>query len=182
MAYHHGGVEPGATREGIHEKGVNLNVALIVGKILNPGRASRGYRIGYIRATDTTVELTERPKLAAIEKPDIYVSIHCNAAINPAAHGIETWHYDNSDRGKALAKSIQSKAIAITGAKDRGIKASKGDKYVLKKTPCPAALIEMGFISNPTERRLLADPAYQQSLASAIAEGIDRYFITHGNF
>ena len=176
----HGGKDPGATREGVLEKDINLNVALLVGKILNPGLARRGYRIGYIRATDMTVELTERPKLAATapEKPSAYISIHCNAAINPAAFGIETWYPQYSIRSKALARFIQDKAVTVTGAKSRGIKEATDNIYVLKKAPCPAALIEMGFISNPTERRLLVDPAYQQTLASAIAEGIDAYFRT----
>ena len=174
----HGGKDPGATREGVLEKDINLNVALLVGKILNPGLARRGYRIGYIRATDMTVELTERPKLAAIEKPNIYVSIHCNAVINPKACGIETWYPQYSIRSKTLAKAIQDKAVAVTGAKSRGIKEVSDDHdiYVLRKATYPAALIEMGFLSNPTERRLLTDSAYQQSLASAIAEGINAYF------
>jgi N-acetylmuramoyl-L-alanine amidase len=158
----HGGEDPGATREGVLEKDINLNVALLVGKILNPGLASRGYRIGYIRANDMTIELTDRPKLAAIEKPNAYVSIHCNAVINPKAFGIETWYPQYSIRSKTLASFIQDKASE--------------NIYVLKKATYPATLIEMGFLSNPTERRLLSDPAYQQSLAGAIAEGIDAYF------
>ncbi|RMG32942.1 MAG: LysM peptidoglycan-binding domain-containing protein, partial [Gammaproteobacteria bacterium] len=47
---------------------------------------------------------------------------------------------------------------------------------VLKSPDIPSMLIETGFISNPTEEKHLRSPAYQNKLARAIADGIDRYF------
>lgn len=46
------------------------------------------------------------------------------------------------------------------------------DVYLLKKVPMPSVLVETGFLSNPEERSLLTDPAYQNKVADAILQGI----------
>lgn len=165
----HGGADPGAVRDAVREKDINLAVALSVGAIL----AELGYAVRYTRKADVEVALTDRPKAAA--RADAFISIHCNAAENPVAAGIETWYQKTDLRGASLAKAIQFKAVAATGAKSRLVKAATDNIYVLRKAPCPAALIEMGFLSNEAERGLLTTEPYQQAIARAIAEGIDQY-------
>lgn len=167
----HGGADPGATYEGVNEKDINLAVGLIVGDLLT----KRGYRVGFTRNDDSEVALHERAARANGQFASCYFSIHCNAAANaPTAQGIETWYYKPSSRAAHLAKTVQVKAVAITGAKNRLVRGTES-LYVLKYTRMPAALIEMGFLSNENERALLSTAPYQQSLASAIAEGVDEY-------
>ena len=48
---------------------------------------------------------------------------------------------------------------------------------ILKKSPCPAVIVECGFLSNPDECKALTSADYQDAMAAAIAEGI-WYFIT----
>ncbi|RYD28170.1 MAG: N-acetylmuramoyl-L-alanine amidase, partial [Verrucomicrobiaceae bacterium] len=59
---------------------------------------------------------------------------------------------------------------ARTSSPNRGLKPCRFS--VLCRTDCPAALVECGFVSSKSERRLLCSPAYQQRVALAIAEGI----------
>lgn len=78
-----------------------------------------------------------------------------------------------SEDSRRLAGYIQQALVQATGAIDRGVKHARF--VVLIGTNVPAVLIETGFVSNPTEGRKLTTPAYQHKIATAIAEGIDRF-------
>ncbi len=78
-------------------------------------------------------------------------------------------HADSS----RLAYAVHEALIAGTGAPDRGVQ--QAPFYVLMGLDAPAVLVELGFISHPEEARRLADPAYQQRLASAVAAGVKRF-------
>lgn len=75
-----------------------------------------------------------------------------------------------AEDGLILAGHIQTALVAGTSAVDRGVK--ERGLYVTRRVQGPAVLVEGGFLSNSTEARLLADPAYRQRLAEAIANGI----------
>jgi N-acetylmuramoyl-L-alanine amidase len=72
-----------------------------------------------------------------------------------------------------LGYEIHKSMIKKTKAPDRGVKRARF--VVLKDAPCPAVLLETGFLSNPKEERALGRGSYQQTLALAIAEGIIKY-------
>ena len=78
-----------------------------------------------------------------------------------------------SEDSRRLAGYIQQALVQATGAIDRGVKHARF--VVLIGTNVPAVLIETGFVSNPTEGRKLTTPAYQHKIATAIAEGVDRF-------
>lgn len=78
-----------------------------------------------------------------------------------------------SEDSRRLAGYVQQALVQTTGAIDRGVKHARF--VVLIGTNVPAVLIETGFVSNPTEGRKLTTPAYQHKIATAIAEGIDRF-------
>lgn len=103
-------------------------------------------------------------------KADYFISIHCNAAANPSAHGVETYAYTAGGKGEVLAKAIQSELIKATGLTDRGVKFA--NYYVIRKTSCPAVLVEMAFISNPAEEKLMMSGTGDLTFAKAIASGI----------
>lgn len=166
----HGGSDSGAFYEGIAEKDINLAVAKKVEAIL----LSCGYRVVMTRTEDTTVDLYTRADIANGEDADLFVSIHSNAAVNaPDFSGIYTYYHPTSRRGARLAQAIQTPLCAVTGAIDRGI--ASADYVVLRETDMCAALVEMGFMTNSAELRLLTTPAYQDKLAAGIAEGIVSY-------
>mgnify|MGYP002247257445 FL=1 len=66
-------------------------------------------------------ELQARVDVGNNANSDIFVSIHCNAFVNPAANGTQTFYYGSSYQGQRLAQSIQEKMIEANGLRDRGI-------------------------------------------------------------
>ena len=105
---------------------------------------------------------------------EIFISVHINAFSNPNAHGMETYYYGGSSGGKRLASLINQELQEAGGLFNRGVKTA--NFYVIKHSSMPATLLELAFITNPREERLLADADYQQKLAQAIARGVARYF------
>ena len=78
-----------------------------------------------------------------------------------------------SEDSKRLAQYVQQALVQSTGAANRGVKHARF--VVLIGTKVPAILIETGFVSNAVEGQKLATSAYQQKLATAIAQGVDRF-------
>ena len=79
----------------------------------------------------------------------------------------------NKLKSKKLAESIHYKLKKVTIGKDRGIKTANFS--VLRNSYCPACLIEVGYITNPTDATYLRRPSYKQKIAEAIAQGIINY-------
>ena len=165
----HGGHDAGAVNGGLYEKAAALKVAKMVGAAL----AAKGHKVLYTRSTDVFVELKDRAKFSNSNNADYFISIHCNSAENAAASGVETWYCEGSSKGRQLATAVQGELAKIEGAKNRGIKA--GTFYVLKNTEAPAILVELGFISNEEEKKLLFKEYYQQKLCDAIVSGVTKH-------
>lgn len=165
----HGGKDPGAIGpNGLQEKDVNLAVAITAAAILQ----NAGIKTKLTRDRDIFVELQDRCQIANSFGADYFVSIHCNSFTSPTAHGIETYCYKFGGKGEALAKAIQNELIAVTALTSRGVKAA--NFAVLRETKMPAVLVEMAFISNPEEEKLLASTEFQDKCALAIAKGIGK--------
>jgi N-acetylmuramoyl-L-alanine amidase len=183
----HGGDDPGAvnTAMGLREADVALRVAHILKAIFD---THPEFDAVLTRNTDMTVSLKERTDLA--NREDAYlVSIHCNAAKSPRAHGAEVWCFAETDTdgtqsmGHRIARAIQEELVALN-LRNRGVKAiydRKKRKYigrklwVLQKTRQPAVLVECAFISNSEEAQRLGDEHgdFRECLAVAIFKGIN---------
>lgn len=168
----HGGKDPGAVNDSKHEAVAALAIAKKVGTLLK----KKGHTIKYTRSSDKFVELADRCKISNAFDADVFVSIHLNASTNNEAEGIETWRYKNvSDKTKRLADNVQTQLIAMTGARNRGVKTSES-LYVLKHTKASAVLIECGFISNNSEAKSLFCEKCQNRIANGIVAGIEKAF------
>jgi len=176
----HGGSDSGAVGpNGYTEKEGAFAISQKVASILNQS----GAKVIMTRDSDVDVygpnasarnELQARVDVGNNANSDIFVSIHCNAFVNPAANGTQTFYYGSSYQGQRLAQSIQEKMIEANGLRDRGI--STCNFYVVKHSYMPAVLIETAFITNYDEEALLSDDEWQTTMAKAIAEGINEYF------
>ena len=71
-----------------------------------------------------------------------------------------------------MAQSIHRSLVKVTNSVDRLVK-DNNDLYVLKKTKCPAVLVEVGFITNSYEEKLLNSADYQLKIALAVVQGIE---------
>lgn len=176
----HGGSDSGAVGpNGYTEKEGAFAISQKVASILNQS----GAKVVMTRDSDVDVygpnasarnELQARVDVGNNANSDIFVSIHCNAFVNPAANGTQTFYYGSSYQGQRLAQSIQEKMIEANGLRDRGI--STCNFYVVKHSYMSAVLIETAFITNYDEEALLSDDEWQTTMAKAIAEGINEYF------
>jgi N-acetylmuramoyl-L-alanine amidase len=158
-----GGRDPGAIgKTGVQEKVVNLAVALRVAAILRPV-----VDVVMTRETDVDVSLQDRASVEA----DALISIHANASVFRDANGTETLYYPGSIMGRRLAECIQAQVVQELGTADRGTK-ERPDLAVLRLSNCPAALVEVAFLSNPNEESNLENPKIHARAAQAIARGI----------
>lgn len=177
----HGGSDPGAVGpDNIQEKTITLAVALKVKELLEQAGAT----VVMTRTDDRDVyapndsaedELGARAAVGNKNKADVFVDIHANYFANPQVRGTGTYYYPKSAYDKLLAQSIQNSVVNAGNLNDRGI--FQANFYVLKHTLMPAMLIELGFISNPEEERLLDTPQFQQKLAQGIVNGLSNFFV-----
>lgn len=178
----HGGHDPGAVNlfVGVEEKTLNLAIAIaLYGLLLDAGHSGR-----MTRTDDRFLVLSDRVAIANVQRPDAFISIHCNAAANKDAFGMEVWTSPGKTRSDALATFIGEALAATFPAVPMRRDDSDGDLdkegrlYVLTMTNCPAVLVECGFLSNDAEALRLQDPKTIRSLARAIADGIAAWAIT----
>lgn len=100
----HGGEDPGCKGRKSMEKNVTLNVALKLGKLISDNFDD--VQVIYTRKTDVFVEVYKRAVIANNNHADLFISLHCNAAENRSAHGVETWvmGLDKSGANMEVAK------------------------------------------------------------------------------
>jgi len=128
------------------------------------------------RYEDTYKSLHQRATASNLIDSDIFVSIHANAWTNEKANGFEVYHFPDSSPGNCLAeKTYKSFMNKMEGTiNGRGVKAA--NFYVLRETAMPAILIELAFITNPQEEKLLNSYYFIQSGVNQVSEGIKKYF------
>ena len=181
----HGGRLPGAEGGISVEKVLNLELAKILRDLL-----AHDYEVVMTREGDIDlapgvddrdailgVDLDERCRICNDADADLFVSIHYNASDSPKGNGFEVLHWHKSAYGERLAKLILEEFDRIGdvfGVRNRGLK-PRDDVHVLEHTRPPAVLVEAGFISNPSEERVVTIPDYQYAVAESIAAAISRY-------
>jgi len=181
---------PGAKgKRGVEEKRAAIDIARRVRTQLT----AAGIKVYMTRENDRFIELEERSKLAKRWGAELFVSIHLNSASSTLAQGIETYVLSGagysstagSSRGEALPGNRYDAGSAILGyylqrslvqqvdSVDRGLKRSRF--IVLRNAPCPAALVELGFLSHQGEERKMMQESYREQLASGIVKGVMNY-------
>jgi len=190
----HGGKDTGAVGpNNIREKDVVLDITHRVRKLLETQKIP----VRMTRTADTFPSLQQRSDYAYKVGADLFVSIHADGAGDSSASGVETFistapgcessnHYGQGGDTSAqknnqydganavLGFSLQSNHVKASGRTDRGLRRARF--AVLKNAPCPAALVECGFLTNPTEESLLNSSSYRENVARGIANGIFGYF------
>lgn len=167
---------------GIQERDITLPVAKKVAAILRSVVEVRLTREDdRARGLTLNADLTDRADAANDWGADIFVSIHCNASNNRTANGCEVWTSRGQTGADALAeciiRALETEFPDTTMRKDYtdGDSDKEAGFAVLTKTEMPAALVELAFISNPTEEAMLESQFYQAGAARAIAQGIADY-------
>ncbi|MCY6484986.1 N-acetylmuramoyl-L-alanine amidase [Clostridium aestuarii] len=159
---------------GIKGKDINLDVAIKAGKILE----SNGVKVVYTRKTDYVSwskddSIEARSKIVNDANADVLVSIHCNSSNSKDANGIETYYLENDSESKKLASYIQNDLVSKTGLRNRGIMSSRFK--TLSKVNATAVYLDLGFITNPTEEKVLNSEEFKKNSAEAIANLVLKY-------
>lgn len=167
----HGGKDPGTSGNGMQEKNLNLTIAQKIAQKLQ----GSGIKVYMTRDRDVYPENSTRAKTAN-DIADLMVSIHMNSGPE-TANGTETLYQvhanDNGARltSKQLAEILQGKVVSATGNTNRGAKLWT-DVLILNRTTVPAVIVEVIFITNTGDALKISNPAYQDQVAQAIADGI----------
>ena len=155
-----------------------LSTSLLAG-CSSSGENSNGGSNGGGTATAAEVlanknaDLRNRANMANAWGADYFVSIHTNSSVNPAANGAEVYVYRLGTPAAELAQSVLDAIVRDLGSKDNGVR--QANFAVLSRTSMPAILVELGYLSNPTEALNLNSPAWQKAVAKAIFDGIYAY-------
>jgi len=172
----HGGPDPGAVGiNGLRETDVVLDVSLQVAQLLQ----AKGVEVLLTRTSEVDVDLPPRVALANNNRADLFLSIHANALSmsRPDVNGIETFYFQDG-RSRRLAEAVQTQMLRVApGSPDRG--ARPGRFFVIRRTTMPSALAEMGFVTGQLDSPRLADPAFRQRMAVAIATGLLNYLVAN---
>jgi N-acetylmuramoyl-L-alanine amidase len=175
------------------EKQFTLDWARRLGALL----ATNGWQVFLTRTNDTDLSLPNRIAFAEAHKAGVFLSLHFNSsAPNDQQVGLETYCLTptgmpstltrgfGDDLGLAFpnnefdaqnlqfALRVHRGLLQVNGRHDRGVRRARF-LGVLRWQHCPAILVEGGYLSNPQEARRIADPAYRQKLAEAVAQALE---------
>ena len=170
LDYGHGGNDPGAIGvDNLKEK----DIVREIGKRVKYHLERHQQSVLESRPNDETVSLTERSNKANNNNVDLCISIHCNAFADSSAQGVEIFHHQASTRGQQLAKSILKEITkAKLYTKNRGLKTD--NLHMTREPNMPSVLIELGFITNVTDKNLIVNN--KENFAIAITRGILYYY------
>lgn len=179
----HGGSDTGAIGPtGVTEKGVTLRVAKALQKLLQ----AEGATVLMTRTTDTEVspkkanasdveELQARCDVGNDGNADIFISMHMDSFTNSTPSGTTGYYYTKGSKAsQRLAQYLSEGVVTALGTGNRGTKSC--NFYVVKHTDMPATLVEMAFISNDKEEKLMNSEAGINRAAEGIMNGLRRFF------
>ncbi len=159
--------------------GPESNVVLAVGKKLRGELKNQGATVYMTRTTENiNISNSERADIANSHDADLFIRLHCDGIGDSSVKGItmlvpssNKWTKPIVSASKSAGNAVQKAVIAATGARNRGV-VSRGDLSGFNYCKTPSILIEMGFMTNPTEDRELAGSNYRQKLVNGMAKGI----------
>lgn len=179
----HGGSDTGAIGPtGVTEKGVTLRVAKALQKLLQ----AEGATVLMTRTIDTEVspkkanasdveELQARCDVGNDGNADIFISMHMDSFTNSTPSGTTGYYYTKGSKAsQRLAQYVSEGVVTALGTGNRGTKSC--NFYVVKHTDMPATLVEMAFISNDKEEKLMNSEAGINRAAEGILNGLRRFF------
>lgn len=122
--------------------------------------------------------LKERINISKISKADIFISLHCNySSDSKEVSGVETWYNPNNEDSLNLSKYLQQALINLDYTTNRGVRSYvPGEELaVLELNTSTPSLVELGFLSNPSDEKYLLSELGQSECARVLYEAIVQY-------
>ncbi len=170
--------------QGVYTKVPEYKLTLVIAKKVKDELLKRGYEVTMIRDKNkVNLSNMERAELANKSGADIFLRIHADGSTDSTVHGTSTLYpsKDNpyvpelSEDSQALAQAIVDAMCHATGAKNRGTIA-RDDMSGINWCKIPVTIIEMGYMTNKKEDKLMQTEKYQNQLVQGICDGIDAYY------
>lgn len=166
----------GAEGNGLREQDLTYRIGKDLEAMINANpqlearvsRPSPDTKLGTSNATSLAARVQDANRWGA----NYFISLHANASTATSASGTEGYVFALGTAAAALSEDIVQGITEATGLRDRGVFA-RPSLYVLRRTAMPATLIELGYITNPNDARLMNDNP--QLFARGIYNGIVRY-------
>lgn len=166
----HGGTDSGASANGLLEKNITLQIALLLRDILISEYDGVSVRLS--RSTDQSVTLSQRTNAANSWGADYFVSIHINAG---GGTGFESYVYPGvSAPTTTYRNALHDEIVRSVDFANRGKKTA--NFHVLRETSMPAILTENGFIDTAADANKLRNATFLQGIARAHATGLEKAF------
>lgn len=161
------------------ESQINLEVALKLQQALQ----SQGYTVIMCRTSQNVdISNAQRAEIANSNNVSAFIRLHCDSSTSSSATGTLTLAPSTSNpycaniasESQTLSKAIVNNICSVTGSRNRGV--SIVDNMTgLNWSKVPVTIVEMGFLSNPQEDRLLSSDDYQNKIVQGIVNGIGAY-------
>lgn len=176
----HGGPDQGATQDGAVEADLMWDLA----RRLEGRMAATGMETLLSRGPGNSPTEADRAVFANNAGADLVLSLHTDSHPSVLAQGLATFHFGTgngttSTVGEALAGFIQRELTARTRMLDCGIHPKSWE--LLRMTRMPAVRIEVGYLTNPEDRRKLLDPAFRDVVAEGILVAVKRLYLLGEN-
>lgn len=174
----HGGGAPGAIKQGIMEKDINLGIVLELKALLDENNQNIG--VYYTRTEDVNPTFVQRAQLGGKTGANLFISVHSNSTVDEQMsqyYGTEVMYDElKSEEGnssKRLAQICLEETTAAMGSKNNGV--TRGNSiFIIRNSEVPVALIEVGFMTNQEELNKLISKEYQKKAAQGIYNAILR--------
>lgn len=171
------GVNAGAEGNGLREQDITYEVGRLLAELLRSDgrfavRLSRNFP-EEILGTSNSTSLQTRVRMANSWPADYFISIHCNASVNPDINGTEMYVYAKHTQSYWLAQHLLNGVVESVGTADNGVRLNPS-LYVLRNTRMPAVLAELAYISNEKDAQKLESDQY--GFADGLYNGILSYF------
>jgi N-acetylmuramoyl-L-alanine amidase len=176
----HGGQDGGVMVAGVREADLVWDLA----RRLEGRMAATGMQALLARGRDQCPTEADRAHFANDVGGDLFLSLHSDANRSPLAQGVASFHFgtatgNTSTIGETLAGFIQRELVVRTGLRDCRAHPKTWD--TLRLTRCPAVRVEIGYLTNPDDRRRLADPAFRDVVAEGIVVAVKRLYLLGEN-